>query len=112
MKAYQSYLMVGRYPVSALFIEIPAEEVDVNVHPAKAEVRFRQPDLVFAYLQRAVRRALLAYSPVPSLSPAIWKLPVSEVPRPPSKQMTALCSMDCQRATQRNSVQKEKTVRV
>lgn len=75
MKAYQSYLMVGRYPVSALFIEIPAEEVDVNVHPAKAEVRFRQPDLVFAYLQRAVRRALLAYSPVPTLSPAIWKTP-------------------------------------
>jgi DNA mismatch repair protein MutL len=74
IKAYQSYLMVGRYPLSVLFIEVIPEEVDVNVHPAKAEVRFRQPDLIFTAVQRAVRRALLAYSPVPQLNPAPWRV--------------------------------------
>lgn len=75
MKAYQTYLMVGRYPTAAIFIRLPAEEVDVNVHPAKAEVRFREPDQVFALMQRAIRRALLAYSPIPQFSPNIWKAP-------------------------------------
>lgn len=73
LKAYQSYLMVGRYPLSVLFIDLPPEQVDVNVHPAKAEVRFRQPDEIFTSVQRAVRRALMAYSPVPQLSPAPWR---------------------------------------
>lgn len=72
LKAYQSYLMVGRYPLSVLFIDLPSEDVDVNVHPAKAEVRFRQPDEIFTKVQRAVRRLLMAFSPVPQLSPAPW----------------------------------------
>ena len=73
IKAYHTMLMVGRYPIAVLFITIPADLVDVNVHPAKAEVRFREPDRVFSDVQRAVRRGLLAYSPVPSLSPsALW----------------------------------------
>ena len=81
MKAFQTYLMVGRFPTAALFIQLPPEDVDVNVHPAKAEVRFREPDQVFARMQRAVRRALLAYSPVPQFSPSIWRnaLPSSEI---------------------------------
>lgn len=75
MKAYQTFLMVGRYPLSVLFIQIEPEDVDVNVHPAKAEVRFRQPDSIFAALQRAVRRALMAYSPVPQISTSYWRVP-------------------------------------
>ncbi|HMD87997.1 MAG TPA: DNA mismatch repair endonuclease MutL, partial [Anaerolineaceae bacterium] len=67
LQAYHTLLMVGRYPMAVIFIEIEPEEVDVNVHPAKAEVRFRQQDKVFSAVQRAVRRALLAYSPVPQL---------------------------------------------
>jgi DNA mismatch repair protein MutL len=62
--------MVGRYPQATLFIEMPPEMVDVNVHPAKAEVRFRDRDAAFSAVQRAVRRALLAYTPVPGLQPA------------------------------------------
>lgn len=74
IKAYQTYLMVGRFPLAFLFIQLDPEYVDVNVHPAKAEVRFRQPDLVFTSLQRAVKRAIIAYSPVPRISPPQWKL--------------------------------------
>ncbi len=69
VQAYHTLLMVGRYPLAALFIEIAPEEVDVNVHPAKAEVRFRNQDRVFGFVQRAARRGLLAYSPVPSMAP-------------------------------------------
>jgi DNA mismatch repair protein MutL len=64
--------MVGRYPLTALFLEIPPAEVDVNVHPAKAEVRFREQDKVFSFVQRSARKALLAYSPVPNVAPSLW----------------------------------------
>jgi DNA mismatch repair protein MutL len=72
LQAYHTLLMVGRYPLTALFLEMPPEEVDVNVHPAKAEVRFRNPDKIFSFVQRSVRRALLAYSPVPNVAPSLW----------------------------------------
>jgi len=73
LKAYHTLLMVGRYPLAVLFVDLPPEQVDVNVHPAKAEVRFREPDRVFAAVQRGVRRALLAYSPVPVVAhPSFW----------------------------------------
>ena len=73
LQAYHTLLMVGRYPIAALFIRIPPEEVDVNVHPAKAEVRFRNPDRVFSFVQRSTRRALLAYAPVPQVAPQnLW----------------------------------------
>jgi len=67
VRAYHTLLMVGRYPFATVFLEMPSEQVDVNVHPAKAEVRFREKDRVFSGVQRAVRRALLAYTPVPEL---------------------------------------------
>jgi DNA mismatch repair protein MutL len=68
VQAYHTLLMVGRYPLAILFLQLPPESVDVNVHPTKAEVRFKNADLVFRGVQRAVRRALLAHSPVPSVA--------------------------------------------
>ena len=88
VQAYHTYLMVGRYPLAALFIQLPPEEVDVNVHPAKAEVRFRHPDVVFSAVQRSVRRALLAYSPVPTLSGPAWHLPPTANNPDPAWEMT------------------------
>jgi len=67
LQAYHTLLMVGRYPLAALFIEITPEDVDVNVHPQKAEVRFRNPDRLFSFVQRSVRRGLLAYTPIPQV---------------------------------------------
>jgi DNA mismatch repair protein MutL len=64
-QAYEGLLMVGRRPLAVLNLKVPYEEVDVNVHPTKAEVRFRDESLVFGALQKAVRRALLASAPAP-----------------------------------------------
>lgn len=72
LQAYHTLLMVGRYPMTALFLEMQPQDVDVNVHPAKAEVRFRNQDKVFSFVQRAARKALLAYSPVPNVAPSLW----------------------------------------
>lgn len=67
LQGYHTLLMSGRYPIAQVLLSLPADEVDVNVHPTKAEVRFRQRDQVFASVQRATRRALLAYTPIPEL---------------------------------------------
>lgn len=68
LRAYHTLLMVGRYPIAVLFLKLPPEKVDVNVHPAKSEVRFREKDEIFSGVHRAVRRALLAYTPIPELN--------------------------------------------
>ncbi len=56
--AYQDFLARDRHPVLALFLEVPLELVDVNVHPAKAEVRFREPGVVRGLIVSALRHAL------------------------------------------------------
>jgi len=69
-EAYQGMLPVGRHPFAIIEIRLPPEDVDVNVHPTKAEVRFRDERAVFAVVQRAVRRTLSDRSPVPGVEPA------------------------------------------
>jgi len=90
-QAYHTMLMVGRYPLATLFLEVDPAAVDVNVHPAKAEVRFREQDKVFSIVQRAVRRALLAYAPVPSVAPTtLWGSTSSREYRPSEAGQTGL----------------------
>lgn len=57
-EAYRGYLMVGRQPLAFLFLELPPEAVDVNVHPTKIEVRFRDQALVYQTVLYGVRHAL------------------------------------------------------
>jgi len=64
IQAYHTLLPTGRYPLAVVFLEMPAEQVDVNVHPTKAEVRFRQSNAAFSAVQRAVRQTIIADSPV------------------------------------------------
>jgi len=56
--AYRALLPHGRYPAAILFVELPGEWVDVNVHPTKTEVRFADPDAVFRAALRALRGAI------------------------------------------------------
>jgi|SRR5580658_155416 DNA mismatch repair protein MutL len=58
--AYQDFLAGDRHPMVALFVDLPGAEVDVNVHPAKAEVRFRDPALVRGLIVSALKHALAA----------------------------------------------------
>ena len=73
IQAYHSFLMVGRFPIVVISIDLPPESVDVNVHPTKAEIRFEDPGLVFSIVQRAIRATLLGQSPVQPISmEPIW----------------------------------------
>ncbi len=69
---YTTLLMHGRYPAAAVFVDVPAEEVDVNVHPAKSEVRFRRGGAVHDLITRAVSERLRSQTPAgqPAAAPA------------------------------------------
>lgn len=60
-EAYQNSMMVGKFPACVLNLEIPPQIVDVNVHPAKIEVRFSDEKLIFDSVYFAVKNALLAF---------------------------------------------------
>lgn len=72
IQAYQNLLPSGRFPLGILFMTLPPDQVDVNVHPTKTEVRFRQGKAPFSQVQRAVRQTLLADAPEGALT--AWRV--------------------------------------
>ncbi len=93
LQAYHTLLMVGRFPLCIIRVELNPEDVDVNVHPAKTEVRFRNSDVIFRVVQRAVRRTLIDHAPIPQVQPSTpvsaWQ-PSFDTHEVPSSQLARL----------------------
>jgi DNA mismatch repair protein MutL len=75
--AYRNILPPTSFPVVLLFLEMPPGEVDVNVHPAKTEVRFRQPSLVHDFVRDSVRTKLIFARPAMSFGAALETNPLA-----------------------------------
>jgi DNA mismatch repair protein MutL len=73
-EAYRNIIPPTSFPVVLLFLEMPPQEVDVNVHPAKTEVRFRQSGFVHDFIRDSVRTALMTARPAASFAVALGEL--------------------------------------
>ena len=67
-EAYRNILPPTVFPVVLLFLEMPSGEVDVNVHPSKTEVRFRQQSVTHDFVRDSIRVALMKARPVPQFA--------------------------------------------
>jgi DNA mismatch repair protein MutL len=108
-EAYHGILMQGKHPLAIVNISLPPDEVDVNIHPAKAEVKFRNERAVFGAIQKAVRATLIELAPVPKieevattynrppvLSQELWSLstkPTDFATSPPVSEQTPITSL-------------------
>jgi DNA mismatch repair protein MutL len=81
-EGYRSILPHGVYPAALLFIDTPLEEVDVNVHPAKTEVRFRRQAAVADAVREAIRNALVYVRPEPPIPVETYVPPAPVKPQP------------------------------
>ena len=84
-QAYQGTLPDRRFPFAVINISVPPEQVDVNSHPTKREVRFRYGDRLFSLVQRAVREALIAHAPVRTATRSFTPVDASLQPSPSSE---------------------------
>ena len=98
-EAYRNVIPPTSFPVVLLFLEMPPEEVDVNVHPAKTEVRFRQQTLVHDFVRDSIRTALISARPAagflaalasaPNTSPSLMPPAASALPGVPDSEPIA-----------------------
>ena len=77
LEGYRSVLPHGVYPVAFLFLDVPLEEIDVNVHPAKTEIRFRRTEAVKDVIAEAIRNALARAGIVAEEPPAAASSPMA-----------------------------------
>ena len=82
-EAYRNILPPNAFPATLLFLEMPYDEVDVNVHPAKIEVRFRRSQFVHDFTRDAIRQALMSTRPIASFAAAATSGNVRSNPAPP-----------------------------
>jgi DNA mismatch repair protein MutL len=98
IEAYRNIIPPTSFPVILMFLEMPPEEVDVNVHPAKTEVRFRQPSFVHDFVRDTVRNKLMNARPAAAFLQAITasahvslslQPAISPMPGSPENEVTA-----------------------
>jgi DNA mismatch repair protein MutL len=99
-EAYHTLLPTGRYPIVVLNVDLDPAEVDVNVHPTKREVRFRQSNKAFAAVQKAVRGVLTESSPLPTVASRLH--PVGPLGGQPGgeRRPAGLLAMEVQRTAE------------
>ncbi len=98
-EAYRNILPRTVYPVVLLFLETPPTEVDVNVHPSKVEVRFRQQSLVHDFVRDAVRAALMKARPVPQFTREISAQATASPSLSPGSGWRATATHECEPET-------------
>ena len=94
-EAYHGLLPQGKHPIAVINISLPHQEVDVNVHPTKTEVKFQNEHRVFGTVQKTVRRALIKLMPVPQIGATATTYVSTPEPRQavltsPSDSLTSL----------------------
>ena len=86
-EAYHGLLMQGKHPVAIINLSLLPEELDVNIHPTKTEIKFQKERMVFSAVQKAVRRALIELAPVPKIEEVATTY---EAPPKPSQALWTL----------------------
>jgi DNA mismatch repair protein MutL len=99
-EAYHSLLLTGRHPVAVVNISLDPALIDVNVHPAKTEIRFLRERQVYAAVQRATREAVLAGAETPVVSSRGFTIPEWEIRSPVSGLPT---NQETQETTERQA---------
>ncbi|HEX7729860.1 MAG TPA: DNA mismatch repair endonuclease MutL [Terracidiphilus sp.] len=110
-EAYRNIIPPTSFPVVLLFLEMPPEEVDVNVHPAKTEVRFRQQSHVHDFVRDSLRTALVQARPAagflaaidsaPAASPSLMPAALSPLPGAPDSEPVAFAEAEDFQLTER-----------
>lgn len=62
-EAYKGFLPQGRYPIATILLEVPPEDLDINIHPTKSEVRFHKEEYLFTFLRNQIRETLFERAP-------------------------------------------------
>ena len=83
-EAYHRLLPQGKHPITIINISLPHQQVDINVHPTKTEVKFQNEHMVFTTVQKAVRRALIELMPVPKIEAIVTTYVSTPQPRQPA----------------------------
>ncbi|MDP9229182.1 MAG: DNA mismatch repair endonuclease MutL, partial [Bacteroidota bacterium] len=106
MNAYQQMITMDSFPMYVLFIDLDPEQVDVNVHPTKQEIKFEDEKIVYAFVQAAVKHALAQFSITPTLDfdldSSIQELPSIQQPFTEQKQSAAISSSIFKTFTQKH----------
>lgn len=85
--AYHNLMPAACYPFALLFLQCDCDEVDVNVHPSKTEVRFRHQSFVHDFMRDVIRDRLIESRPAPAFTPAVPAQPVAQLPYSEFSQM-------------------------